>query len=93
MRATPRARWLALARQWECLRSSISGIEIDFGVWWDWCALSTTAANGYYELDVVLPDGQTATHYFYRLLGDVNGDGTVDQNDLNGTTGARGASR
>ena len=34
----------------------------------------------------------TATHHFYRLLGDVNGDGTVDQNDLNEIAAARGQS-
>ena len=33
-----------------------------------------------------------STHHFYRLLGDVNGDGTVDQNDLNEIAAARGQS-
>ncbi len=44
---------------------------------------NTTAADGYYEVDVKLPNGQTAVHHFYRLLGDVSGDGIVNQNDLN----------
>jgi hypothetical protein len=35
------------------------------------------------HLDIKLPSGQTAVHHFYRLLGDVAGDGIVDQNDLN----------
>ncbi len=35
------------------------------------------------------PDGSPP---FYRLLGDVNGDGTVDQNDLNEIAAARGES-
>jgi hypothetical protein len=56
-------------------------IEIDFGGELGGGA-STTAADGYYELNVLLPDGQTAVHHFYRLLGDVTGDGVVDNNDL-----------
>jgi len=44
---------------------------------------NTTAADGYYEVDIHLPNGQTAVHHFYRLLGDVNGDAIVDENDLN----------
>jgi peptidoglycan hydrolase-like protein with peptidoglycan-binding domain len=36
--------------------------------------------------------GQDSTHHFYRLLGDVTGDGTVDQNVLNAITAARGQS-
>ena len=44
---------------------------------------NTIAADGYYELDVLPPNGQTAVHHFYRLLGDVTGDGVVDNNDLN----------
>jgi len=58
-------------------------IEIDFGSAGIGGNSSTTAADGYYELDVVLPNGQTAVHHFYRLLGDVTGDGVVDGNDLN----------
>lgn len=51
---------------------------------------STTAADGYYELDVLLPDGRTSVHHFDRLLGDVNGDGTVDNGDLNAVAASIG---
>ena len=40
--------------------------------------------DGYYELDLELDPTQPAVEtrlYFYRLLGDVNGDHTVDGND------------
>ena len=41
----------------------------------------TTAGDGYYELDAIV--GRTPyTHDFYRLLGDVTGDGGVDNKDL-----------
>ena len=58
-------------------------IEIDFGAGGIGGSPNTTAADGYYEVDIRLPDGQTSEHHFYRLLGDVDGDGIVDQNDLN----------
>ncbi|MFI5455769.1 MAG: Ig-like domain repeat protein, partial [Isosphaerales bacterium] len=58
-------------------------IEIDFGASGIGGNPNTTAADGYYEVDIKLPSGQTAVHHFYRLLGDVNGDEIVDQNDLN----------
>ncbi|MFI5455434.1 MAG: beta strand repeat-containing protein [Isosphaerales bacterium] len=58
-------------------------IELDFGAAGIGGANSTTPADGYYELDTVLPNGQTSVHHFYRLLGDVTGDGVVDNNDLN----------
>jgi hypothetical protein len=58
-------------------------IEIDFGSGGIGGNPNTTAADGYYEVDIKLPNGQTAVHHFYRLLGDVNGDGIVDENDLN----------
>ena len=58
-------------------------IEIDFGKGGIGGNPNSTAADGYYELDIVLPNGQIAVHYFDRLLGDVAGDGIVDQNDLN----------
>ncbi len=64
-------------------------IEIDFGSGGIGANPNTTAADGYYELDIVLPDGQTAIDHFYRMLGDVNGDGIVDQNDLNEIAMAR----
>ena len=58
-------------------------IEIDFGSGGIGGNPNTTASDGYYEVDIKLPNGQTAVHHFDRLLGDVTGDGIVDQNDLN----------
>ncbi|MFI5453930.1 MAG: Ig-like domain-containing protein [Isosphaerales bacterium] len=58
-------------------------IELDFGATGIGGNPNTTAADGYYEVDIKLPSGQTAVHHFYRLLGDVTGDGIVDQNDVN----------
>jgi hypothetical protein len=58
-------------------------IELDFGSKGIGGNPNTTAADGYYELDIKLPNGTTAVHHFYRLLGDVTGDGVVDNNDLN----------
>jgi hypothetical protein len=57
-------------------------IEIDFGSGGIGGNPGTTAADGYYEVDIKLPGSQTSVHHFDRLLGDVNGDGIVDQNDL-----------
>ena len=58
-------------------------IELDFGAGGIGGNPNTTAADGYYEVDIKLPDGQVAVHHFYRLLGDVDGDGIVDESDLN----------
>ncbi len=58
-------------------------IELDFGASGLGGGPTTTTADGYYEIDITLPSGMTAVHNFYRLLGDVTGDGTVDENDLN----------
>ncbi len=58
-------------------------IELDFGANGLGANPNTTTADGYYEIDITLPNGTTAVHNFYRMLGDVNGDGTVDENDLN----------
>ena len=58
-------------------------IELDFHAGGIGGSPNTTAADGYYEVDIKLPNGQTAVHHFDRLLGDVSGDGVVDQNDLN----------
>ncbi len=71
-----------------------NAIEIDFGPGGIGGNPSTTTADGYYTLSFTPPSGQglPATHSFYRLLGDVNGDGTVDQNDLNEIAAARGQS-
>lgn len=56
-------------------------IELDFGASGIGGTPNTTAADGYYELDVMIGT-TTYKDYFYRLLGDVNGDGMVDSNDL-----------
>ena len=58
-------------------------IELDFGAGGVGGSPSTTAADGYYELDIKLPNGKVAVHHFYRLLGDVTGDGVVNSADLN----------
>ncbi len=58
-------------------------IEIDFGSGGILGTPNTTAADGYYKVVINLPGQQPATHYFDRILGDVNGDGIVDSNDLN----------
>ncbi len=58
-------------------------IEIDFGSGGLGGSPTTSAADGYYEVDVLLPNNQISLHHFDRLLGDVTGDGIVDQNDLN----------
>ena len=67
-------------------------IEIDFGSAGIGGNPSSTAADGYYELDILLPNGQTSVHHFYRLLGDVTGDGIVDNNDLNEIAASLGKS-
>ncbi len=67
-------------------------IEIDFGAGGLGGNSNTTAADGYYELDILLPSGQTAVHHFDRLLGDVTGDGLVDSNDLNAIAASIGQS-
>jgi hypothetical protein len=53
---------------------------------------NTTVADGYYELDILLSSGQMAVHHFYRLLGDVNGDGVVGNHDLSAIAAAIGQS-
>ncbi len=58
-------------------------IEIDFGAKGIGGNPSTTAADGYYEVDIKPPGGTVSVHHFYRLLGDVDGNEIVDQNDLN----------
>ncbi|MFI5455749.1 MAG: dockerin type I repeat-containing protein [Isosphaerales bacterium] len=67
-------------------------IEIDFGSAGIGGNANTTAADGYYELDIMPPNGPTAVHHFDRLLGDVTGDGVVDSNDLNAIAAAIGQS-
>ena len=56
-------------------------IELDFGAAGLGGNANTTAGDGYYELDVTV-GATTYEHHFYRLLGDVTGDGVVDNNDL-----------
>ena len=56
-------------------------IEIDFGASGIGGNANTTAGDGYYELDVTF-GSMTYEHHFDRLLGDVTGDGAVDNNDL-----------
>jgi hypothetical protein len=82
-------------------------IEIDFGALGlggvpagainsYWAALEK--GDGYYELDIDSsgsnpPKWSTAAHeYFYRLLGDVNGDHVVNNADLTAITAATGQS-
>jgi hypothetical protein len=70
-------------------------IEVDFGAYGIGEVAgsnNTTAADGYYELDVLLPNLTTAVHHFDRLLGDVTGDGVVDNNDLNAIAASLGQS-
>ena len=72
-----------------------NAIEIDFGTGGIGGAAGTTAADGYYTLSFTPTGSQpgvAATHHFDRLLGDVTGDGTVEQNDLNAIAAARGQS-
>src|SRR5262249_14274594 len=60
-------------------------LELDFGTYGIGemaGSNNTTAADGYYDLDVLLPGGPKAVHHFYRLLGDVTGDGLVDHHDV-----------
>ncbi len=58
-------------------------IEIDFGAEGLGGSPNTTTADGYYEVDIKLPNNTTAVHHFYRLLGDVTGDADVSDADLN----------
>jgi Ca2+-binding RTX toxin-like protein len=57
-------------------------------------AASSTTWDGYYEIDIQYPGSTSYTPVgnFYRLLGDVNGDKTVDLADLNLVTGSLGQS-
>jgi hypothetical protein len=55
-----------------------------------WQALE--AGDGYYELDIHVRPGDLAREYFYRLLGDVNGDQVVNAADLTTISAAMGQS-
>ncbi|MHB1558088.1 MAG: RHS repeat-associated core domain-containing protein, partial [Isosphaeraceae bacterium] len=57
-------------------------VTIDFGVAGLGGAANSPAANGYYTLKVTTPDGPTTSLNFYRLLGDVTGNGIVDAADI-----------
>jgi hypothetical protein len=71
-----------------------NAIEIDFGTGGIEGDAGTNGADGYYALSFTPPTGRGigSTHDFYRLLGDVNGDGSVDANDLAAIAAARGQS-
>ena len=82
------------------LRAIDHAIEFDFGVNGVGGASggngNSTIGDGYYEIGLDLDGNGTfeTAEYFYRLLGDVNGDRTVNDTDLNlivaayGQTGA-----
>jgi hypothetical protein len=67
-------------------------IDVDFGAGGIGGNPDSTAGDGYYEIDLDLDGtGAFATReFFYRLLGDVNGDGSVDANDLGLITASLG---
>jgi hypothetical protein len=68
--------------------ASGSTVAIDFGSQGIGGARSTNLADGYYALQFDLDsDGTFETTYnFFRLFGDTNGDGKVDQTDVNNVT-------
>jgi len=67
------------------LVQSGSNLKLQFGSKVIGNGVNSTAADGYYRLELDFDgDGITdATEYFYRLLGDVNGDHKVDTADAN----------
>jgi hypothetical protein len=68
--------------------ASGSTVTIDFGAGGIGGSRNTNQADGYYALKLDLNgDGTFETTYnFYRLFGDTNGDGKVDQTDVNNVT-------
>jgi hypothetical protein len=68
--------------------ASGSTVAIDFGSQGIGGARNTNLADGYYALQFDLDsDGTFETTYnFFRLFGDTNGDGKVDQTDVNNVT-------
>jgi hypothetical protein len=68
--------------------ASGSTVAIDFGSQGIGGARNTNLADGYYALQFDLDsDGTFETTYnFFRLFGDTNGDGKVDQADVNNVT-------
>jgi hypothetical protein len=70
--------------------ASDSVVTIDFGASGIGGARNTNAADGYYTLELDMDsDGTLETKFsFYRLFGDTNGDGKVDQADVNNVAAA-----
>jgi hypothetical protein len=73
-----------------------TAIEFDFGALGITGAPNTNAGDGYYEIDIDLDGDGTfdATRRFFRLLGDANGSGLVDELDVmivNAALGQAGA--
>ena len=68
--------------------ASGSTVTIDFGAQGIGGSRNTSQADGYYALKLDLNgDGTFETTYnLYRLFGDTNGDGKVDQTDVNNVT-------
>lgn len=64
-------------------------IEFSFGAAGLGGNATSTFGDGYYEIDI---DGYGQPLFFDRLLGDVNGDGTVNSNDVNLVTQNMGVS-
>ncbi len=73
-------------------------IELDFGAGGVGSAFgvanpaTNAASDGYYEIDMNLGAGPVTKAFFYRLMGDVNADGTVDTNDVTVISNALGSS-
>jgi hypothetical protein len=57
-------------------------IEINFGAAGIGGSATSTTWDGYYELDINI-NGSISKLYFYRLLGDVDGDQVVTDTDIN----------
>ena len=76
---------------------SITGsksLEIDFGKGGITGDPTSTTGDGYYQINAVSLGGEISTKTFFRLLGDVNGDGMVNNADLaiiNSAIGESGA--
>ena len=58
-------------------------IELDFGATASAATRTRRPPTAITSWISSCPNGTTAVHHFYRLLGDVTGDGVVDNNDLN----------
>jgi hypothetical protein len=73
--------------------ASGSTVTIDFGSAGIGGSRNTNQADGYYALQLDLDGNGTfeTTYNFYRLLGDTNGDGKVDQTDFNNVSAGMSA--